>query len=150
MPTFKTSLITAQEAALVDSSKLVAPTGTVETRRIPYALVGTEGANDLLKIARLPIGAVLLPDQCSVVCEDPGTLLTLDIGTAEDADGLADGIDLSAGRQVDFCSTLPAPAMALTRTPLVSAEIIATVISATALTAGAKLMFNLAWTPARY
>jgi hypothetical protein len=149
MPTTKSTHYTAQEAAELDSSKLVSPSGSLEFRQIVYPLVGTEAANDIIKLARLPIGTTIIPALCSVLCEDPGTTLTLDIGTAEDTDGLADGIVLSAGGLVNFCSGT-VPAFGLTKTPIASRDIQAVVASANTLTAGAKLVFNLAYTPARY
>lgn len=150
MATLKTTFFTAQEAAVLDSSKLVAPSGNLEFRQVPYTLTGAEAANDVLKIAQLPVGTTLIPSLCSVTCEDPGTALVLDVGTVEDVDSLADGIVLSAGGQIGFASALPLAVGALTKTPLPSRELIATVITATTLTAGAKLCFNIAYTPARF
>jgi hypothetical protein len=149
MPTFNTPIHTAQVAALADSSKLVSPTGTLEFKQFPYTLVGTEAANDIINITRLPLGAVVVPSLCSVTAEDPGTTLTLDIGTAENPDGLADGIVLSSGGQVAFTSATM-PADALTQTRLASQLVYATVASAASLTANAKLCFNLAWMTPRY
>jgi len=149
MATFKTTHYAQQETAAGNMAKQVTATsGTLEYRAVTYALAGTEQANDLIYIGKLPVGAKVVPTLCSVVCADPGTTLTLDIGTAEDTDLLADGIVLSAGGRVEFTSgTMPAGALALTK--LASEDVYATVASAAALTATAKVVFNLVWTTPR-
>lgn len=124
--------------------------GTVEYALIPYTLATTETANDTINLCILPAGAIPVPALSSVVCSgDPGTTLTLDIGTAQDPDGWADGMTLSSGGQV-ACTNTAVPAFATTNTQLTadtgsgSAVVYATVASANSLSA-VTLFFVLAY-----
>lgn len=123
--------------------------GSVEFATIAYTLAGTETANDTINLCILPAGAIVVPQLSSVFSADPGTTLTLDIGTAADADAFADGITLSSGGRVEFTSgTAPA---ALTPTGLTAdtgsgnAVVYATVASAASLTASVVLHFLIAY-----
>lgn len=160
MATFDTAVYTAQKPTRTNPSRLAAQnsaSGEVEFAPIAYTLVGTETASDIINLCILPQDAIPVPQLSSVTCADPGTTLTLDIGTADNADGWADGIALSAGGQVAATSgTLPAW---VTPTPLVadtgsfqtagSAVVYATVASANTLTAGVVLHFLLAYRRAK-
>jgi len=149
MPNFKSDLVTARESlnysdkAAVDGIRtgagILLATATI-------TLAGTEAAADTLQLLDLPPGCEIVPQLSHVTCSaDPGTTLTLDIGDAANADAYADGIVLSAGGQVGFCSaTIPA-AMAA---PVLTTEltrIFATVASADTLTAAVKLIFTIAY-----
>lgn len=152
MATFTTDIFDAQDEARDNTSRLASPnvaSGEVQFAHVPYTLVGTEAANDLIKLAVLPAGAIPIPQLSEVLCADPGTTLTLDVGTADNADGWADGITLSSGGKIAFTSgTAPAWNDA---TPLVAdsgsgnAVVYATVASANTLTADVVLYFQLAY-----
>lgn len=158
MATFNTALYTAQKSSRVNTSRLNAPnvaSGQVEFAVIPYTLTASEAANDVINLGVLPAGVIPLPQLSSVTCSaDPGTTLTLDIGTAADTDGWADGIVLSSGGQVAATSaTMPAwiaPTAITadsdtTNAGVGNAVVYATVASASTLTADVVLYFTLAY-----
>lgn len=156
MAEFNTSIFAEQAEDRDNPSRLARPnvaSGEVEFACIPYTLAGTEAANDIINLCLLPAGAIPIPQLSKVTCADPGTTLTLDVGNADDGDGFADGIVLSAGGSVEFTSGT-APAW-LPQTPLVAdagsgnSAIQATVASAASLTASVVLYFLLAWKRAR-
>lgn len=153
MAEFNTAVYTAMAEDRANGARLADPnimSGDVEFAHIPYTLAGTEAANDTINLFLLPADAIPLPSLSSVTCSaDPGTTLTLDIGSAENPDGFADGITLSSGGQVWFNSgTIPAW---IAQTPAVedtgsgNAKIYATVASAATLTASVVLYFTIAW-----
>jgi hypothetical protein len=153
MPTFHTTHYNQQKADRANPARLApsnVSSGDIEIAVIAYTLLGTEAANDILNLCVLPQGCIPVPSLSSVVCSaDPGTTLTLDIGTTADADGWADGIVLSSGGKVE-CASATMPAW-LAKTPLVpdtgsgNAVIRATVASAASLTAEVVLHFTLAY-----
>jgi len=117
MATFKSTLVTKQEAAATKPSAGLRDGddafGVLLHAIANVTVPSTLAANDILEIippALIPVGAVLVPQLCSVTSADPGTTLTLDIGDAANPDRYADGIVLSAGGIVGFCSALPVPA----------------------------------------
>lgn len=141
----------AQVAALTDGSERPTKSpnygGTVKTVNVQYTLLGTEAANDTLALAYLPKNVRLLRELSYVTSLDPGTTLTLDVGTTSDADIYADGIVLSAGGSVAFGSAVAGAAANLV--PLVTTDntlIQATIASANTLTAGVILYFTLTYT----
>ena len=154
MATFASVHYALQKEDRANPSRLSTPnvaSGRVEFAYIPYALAGTEAANDIINLCVLPAGAVPIVPLCHVTCSaDPGTTLTLDVCTAGDPDGLADGIVLSSGGQVAFTNTaIPAGVAA---TALVedsgfpgNAAVYATVASANTLTAAVVLYFCIAF-----
>lgn len=154
MPTFNTAIYNAQVATRANPSRLAAPnvaSGDVQFAIIPYTLLGTEAAADIINLCVLPQGVIPVPALSSVTCSaDPGTTLTLDIGTAANPDGLADGIVMSNGGMV-HCATATMPAW-LDATPVVpdagagTAALYATVASANTLsTSGVVLHFCIAY-----
>lgn len=163
MPTtFTTSVFDAQDLDRANTSRLAAPnlaSGSVEFARIPYVLTsGTdEAANDILSLCLLPEGAIPVPELSSITCDaDPGTAFTVDVGTADNADGWGDGVALTAAGKVEFCAAAHTQPAWLTPTPLVAdstaagagqgtARVYATVITSTSPTAGVTLWFTLAF-----
>ena len=149
MPNFKSDLITAKDGTGNLSNRVIdgdRTGGILLLATAIYTLLGTEAGNDTIELCDIPPGAVIVPQLCHVTGADPGTTLTLDIGDADNPDGLADGIVLSAGGQVAFCSgTLPAEATAPVRAGNTGRRILATVASADTLTPGVKLAFTIAF-----
>lgn len=156
MPTFTTAVYDAQKPDRANPSRLALPnaaSGNIEYVVVPYTLLGTEVANDIINLCILPVDAIPIPQLSHVYSADPGTTLTAHVGTAADVDGWANGLVLSAGGRVDFTSGT-APAW-LTKTPIVadtgtfttagSAVVFATVASANTLTASVVLYFVLAY-----
>lgn len=153
MPTFNSDQYLLQVSTRANPSRLAPPnvaSGDVQFAVIPYTLAGTETAADIINLTVLPQGAIPIPQLSSVVCSaDPGTTLTLDIGTAANPDGWADGIVLSAGGKVE-CASATMPAW-LTQTPIVpdtakgTADVYATVASDASLNAAVVLTFTLAY-----
>lgn len=153
MATFNSAQYALQVSTRANPSRLAPPnvaSGDVQYAVIPYALAGTEDVADIVNLCVLPQGAIPIPQLSNVVCSaDPGTTLTLDIGTAANPDGWADGIVLSSGGQV-ACTNTAIPAW-VTQTPIVpdtgkgTADVYATVASASTLTADVVLTFTLAY-----
>jgi hypothetical protein len=153
MATFETTQYALQKATRTNTSRNATAniaSGRVEYANIAYPLAGTEAAADIINLTVLPAGVIPLPQLSSVTCSaDPGTTLTLKVGTAADDDGWANGIVLSAGGQVP-CTNTNIPAW-VAQTPLVAdtgvgnAIVKATVASASTLTAAVVLYFVLAY-----
>lgn len=126
--------------------------GKLRYSDVTYALNGNESANDIINIVELKPGAFLVPSLCRIVCEDPGTALTLDIGDAVTADRYMDGGALTTAHDTSFTAAPSVTATAAWYTPYAivggttpTTVIKAKVITATALTAAAKVRFLIAW-----
>lgn len=160
--TFESAQYALQKSNRVNTSRIAPPnvaSGTVEFAVIPYTLAATEAGTNTIGLDVLPAGAIPIPQLSSVTCSaDPGTTLTLDIGTAANPDGWADGIVLSAGGKVE-CASATMPAW-LAATPITAdtdptesgtgnAAVYATVASADTLTVSVVLYFVLAFKRAR-
>ncbi len=156
--TYNTTLYTSQQTPRAAGARALAAntaTGTLSTAHCSYTLLGTEAAGDTINLAILPAGATPVPGLSKVALSgDPGATLVLDIGTAQDLDGWADGIVLSNGGTVFFDSgTSPVAAWVTTPTPLVpdtnsaNAVVTATIPAsgASSLTASTVLYFTLAY-----
>lgn len=95
--------------------------GEVHWARIPVSFAGTESAADTVNLCQLPPGCVPIPSLSSITASgDPGTTLTVDIGTADNDDGWCDGANLgalSAAGNVN-CLAPAIPAFELTRTEM--------------------------------
>jgi len=116
MPTFKSTLVTKQQAARTKPSAGLRngdeAFGILMIATASVTIPDTLAVNDILEIIPpelIPVGAVVVPQLCSCTSPDPGTTLTIDVGDAVDPDRYADGIVLSNGLQVGFCSALPIP-----------------------------------------
>jgi len=156
--TFTTSVYDAQAESRANTSRNLAPnlvSNDVQFARASYTMIGTEAADDLIDIAILPAGIIPIPEMSSVTTgatattADPTPTLTVDIGTAANPDGWADGIDVVAAGKVSCASTACAW---LAETPLVAdtgkgtAKVYATMATMLdATVAGAKLHFVLAY-----
>ena len=151
MPTFNTPRFAAQvdsagasPAATFPLSKFTQ--GKMRYAIVPYALAATEAAGDIINLVQLKEGAVVIPSLSRVVCEIPGTALALSIGFASNASALCDVLILTTTQDLAFtaggemtANYVPAPLAFADR------NIIATVTDANALTAGAKLLFLIAY-----
>lgn len=170
MATFKTPTYDAQRDTRANTSRLAAPnnaSGELAYLRVTYTVsaadaVPREANNDLIMLGVLPAGSIPVPELSSVTCSaDPTTaaLFTVDIGTKQDPDGWADGVDLAAGGHRSCMSPATLPAWAHTITPLSAddgtvgnnAEVYATIAltAATTLNAGTRLVFTLAYVKSR-
>jgi hypothetical protein len=144
------SLYTAQAAALLDGSERPNRTGTtggtVKVLRGTYTTTGDEATNDTFNLCYLPKGASPLRGLSSVTCVDPGTALTLDIGTSANPDIYADGIVLSAGGTISFGSTVAGTAGDLAPTVTTdNSVVIVKLASADTVTASVVLYFTVAY-----
>ena len=144
MADFKSDIVTAKETLKLSSAQH----STGEILLLQTAIVTLTGAtatNDTIQVIDLPPGATVVPALSSVTCSaDPGTTLTLDVGDAENGDRFADGIVLSAGGQIAFTSgTMPLDAITPARETALN-RVVALVASASTITDGTKLIFNLA------
>ncbi len=151
MATFKTALVTAQIAALTN---LAAKANSSEAARdlkvarVRYPLVGTETnvTSDVIDVIKLPPGAIVLPELCSVTCDDPGTTLTGTLGfkdasETEDLDSFSSAMTLSSGGVVRCTPTVFDSIEHAT-----GATVAFAVASVNTLTAGADLWFTIAYT----
>jgi len=124
-------------------------TGKVRYALIEYALAATEAAADTINLVKLKAGARVIPSLCRIVCEDPGTALSLDVGFASNPDALCDGAALTTAHDVSFTGAASVTAVAAQYVPVDIAAgdevIYATVTVATSLTAAAKLLFLIAY-----
>lgn len=155
MPSFNTPLYNAQIGTAGQTPAVSYPlaeyvAGKVRYAIVPYSLAGTEATNDLLYLVKLKIGAVVIPSLSRIVCEDPGTALTLDIGFLSNPDALCDGAALTTAHDVSFtlAPSVTATAAQYVPVPIASSAdsvIYATIVLATVPTAGAKLLFLIAY-----
>lgn len=145
-----TSLFTAQATALLDGSERPSRTqsvgGTVKVLRAQYTTTGAEATNDTFNICYIPRGSSVLRSLSSVTSIDPGTTLTLDIGTAANVDAYADSIVCSAGGTVLFGSAVAGTAADLVPATVTdSTAVLVTLASAASITAGVVLYFTIAY-----
>jgi hypothetical protein len=147
-----TTLFTNQAAALLDGSER--PTrspssltgGTLKCLLATFTTTSTNAANDTFNLCYLPKGAVVARGNSYVSCVDPGTTLTLDIGTSSNPDVYADGIDLAAGKTVAFGSTLAGAEADLAFAATTdNTPVIVTIASAGTVTTGVVLYFTIAY-----
>jgi hypothetical protein len=156
MPNYETAVFAASKPDRANPSRLAPPnnaSGNVEFVRCKYTILGTEQAGELIKLCILPVEAIPLPQLSSAYNAVTGAFV-VDIGTAADPDGWADGLALTAAGRKEFTSSSPAPAW-LEPTPIVadvgslnksgSAEVYATIVTATTPTAGVVIQFLLAY-----
>ena len=96
-------------------------------------------ANDTANLFVVPAGYRAVPNQWHIDCEALGTTATLHIGTAADADCIAASVDVHAAASVDATGGVqwltPATTTATT-------TFIATLASATSVTAGKKIVIR--------
>jgi hypothetical protein len=147
-----TTLFTNQATALLDGSER--PTrspasltgGTLKCLLATYTTTGAEATSDTFSLCYLPKGAVVSRGDSYVSCVDPGTTLTLDIGTSANADVYADGIVLSTGGTVTFGSTLAGTAGDLAFVATTdNTQVIVTLASADTVTASKVIYFTIAY-----
>lgn len=148
MANFKSDIITAKDQINI-SAKMVDGDKTGGLLLFATAIVTTTAAmaaNDTIQLFDLPPQAVVVPQLSHVTCSaDPGTTLTLDVGDAGDADRYADGVVLSSGGQVAFCSATMPAAVATPYKPTETTRIVAKIDSAASVTADVKLVFTVAY-----
>jgi hypothetical protein len=146
------TLYTAQLAALTDGSER--PTrspasltgGTLKTLLATYTCTGAEAGADTFNLCYLPKGAVVARGASYVSCVDPGTTLTLDIGTSANGDVYADGIVLSAGGTISFGSAVAGTAGDLAFAATTdNSLVVVTLASAGTVTAGVVLYFTVSY-----
>lgn len=155
MASYDTAVYATQKLARANPSRLADPniaSGTVEFAVVPYTLTGSEIATDIINLMLIPSGAIPVPQLSRVTCEDPGTALTFDIGTAADSDGWGRAVAAPAGGNISFADATNPQAAWIAPTPIVAdsggsgtALVRAAVTTATALTANTVIYFLLAW-----
>lgn len=107
MATFYSDIATNQQSSSNFEDR---PSGDLAASDLRIAtclvtLAGTEAADDLINLVRLPKGARVITQLCSCEAENPGTALVIDIGdddTTADDDRYVDGLTLSAGGHFAF------------------------------------------------
>ena len=98
-----------------------------------------DAANDTANLFVVPAGYRAVPNQWNITCEALGTTATLHIGTTADADCIAASVDVHAAASVGATGGVE------WLTPATTTEattFIATLASATALTAGKKIVIR--------
>jgi len=168
MAIWQSSLYTTQVPALGKSEAVQYPLaknarGKLRIVQIPYTLVGTEAANDLIYLTMLQPGDRVLPQYSKVTGQNPGTTLTIQIGDSVTVNRYSGTLTLSgAATDLFFSSTpgttlyaptditlpayLPAspPQPVPPPNPLDQTIVICKVISAASLTAAQIILFSLA------
>ncbi len=156
MATFDSTEYALQDFDRVNPSRLLPAnrcSGSLEIARFHYVTTtGTdEAANDIVRLGKLPKGAIVIPQLSSVFSAvDLGTSIIIDVGTVGNPDAYADGIDISAVGQVAFNSGT-APSGAISNEPMVDAagdpddDIIATYKTATAPDPSLTIVFTIAY-----
>ena len=71
--------------------------------RIRRDLAGTESAADTFNLYKGKVGQSIIPGLSFITHDDAGTTLTIDIGDSSDTDRYANGADLAAAGQTNFC-----------------------------------------------
>lgn len=147
-----TTLYTNQVAGAADASERPtrnpanATGGTLKCLLASYTTTGLEAANDTFNLCRLPKGAIVSRASSAVSCVDPGTTLTLDIGTSSNADVYADGIVLSSGGTIAFGSAVAGTAGDLAPSATTdNTTVIVTIASANTVTTSTVLYFTVAY-----
>ena len=98
-----------------------------------------DAANDTANLFVVPAGYRAVPNQWHIDCEALGTTATLHIGTAADADCIAASVDVHAVASVDATGGVE---WLTPTTTTATTTFIATLASATALTAGKKIVIR--------
>jgi len=150
MATFRTALITAQIAALTNlAAKANSPQSgrDLKVARVRYPLAGTEtnATSDIIEVLKLPPGAIVLPELCSITCDDPGTTLTGTLGFKDatettDPDAFSSAMTLSSGGVVR-CTPTVMDSIEFEN----GATVTFSVASDNTLTAAADLWFTIAY-----
>lgn len=162
MATFNTTMYSAQIGTAGASANAASTFpyaknafGKLRIIQVPYALAGTEAANDIINLSLLKPGDRVISGLSKVICEDPGTTLTLSVGDASDRARYSGTIVLSSGGSVEFSSVagtdlyVPTDVAATAAATLIGGssnqtQLTAKVIAANTLTAAAKLLFLIA------
>ena len=120
--------------------------GDVVTFTSQYTLLGTEVATDEIYIHKNVDNLRLITHLSAVVAENPGTALVGDIGDDEDVNKYAAGISLSAGGTVLLSSAAGVHQQDPVYSDVTGAQgdwVKFTITTATSLTAGQKIRFEL-------
>lgn len=131
---------------LVDGLDHIPSVGIIDRN---YVLIGDEVATEKIFICKNYSKMKIVDHLSSVILENPGTALVVDIGDLADPNKYASGLVLSAGGTVLFTAN---PGVN-SQDPIVTSDedddgqggdIFATITTATTLTAGQKIRFKLA------
>ncbi len=158
MPTFETALYATQKPSRANPSRLAVqngPSSEVQYAIIPHVCT-TETTADIINLCVLPKDAVPVPELSGICCAtDPGTLLTVSVGSAALATGWISGMALTVPGMVFAAAVGQTMPGWLLPTPLVadsdsfsaagSTKIYATLGTVTALTATTVIYFVLAY-----
>ena len=98
-----------------------------------------DAANDTANLFVVPAGYRAVPNQWHIDCEALGTTATLHIGTAADADCIAASVDVHAAASVDATGGVE---WLTPTTTTATTTFIATLATATSLTAGKKIVIR--------
>jgi hypothetical protein len=112
MATIYTDTATGQNAnlagSLVDGNKV---TGRIAFARGTYTTDGNTAATDILRIVKLPKGAIVVPGASFVDTEDCGTDITLTVGDeiTPDVDKYSTALSLATAGRIAFVSGVAGP-----------------------------------------
>lgn len=128
MATIYTALATAQNADAVASlpnGSLL--TGDVKFAQCSYTTTSSTAAGDVLRLAKLPTGAIVIPGLSFVSTEDCGTDVSIKVGDSDD-DAYSTAISLATAGRIAFVPGVAGPNPAALTAP--------TWINATVVNAG--------------
>lgn len=151
MPVTKSTEFAIQEAgkflARINDKRRIE--STLQWAKCEVILVGDETNATNITLIRLPDNAIVRPEHCYVVCNDPGTALTGTVGDAGDNDRYSGTLTLDAGGRVPFIATaavaFPDGFNNEYRVTGANKDVVFDIATVNTLTAGAKLYFFVAY-----
>lgn len=144
MATFKGTLKTAQDYTNIGSRP--SADKRLFVARGSYTLLGTETATDVIKLVTLPAGAEVVPQLSYFACDATvGSALVVTIGTDLDVDAYSTVTTLTSGGLVNFAAGTNGVEFVSPVAKTVSYDVQLTVSTATSLTEGKKLSYNIAY-----
>jgi len=146
MTTFNSELYSSQSYSKISDRPEVLD--AVQFVDAAYVISGSEVAGDIIKIAKLDGNVKLIPQLTTIYCDDPGTALTVALGTGTSGastGSLDTGIDVKAGGAFtagDGTAGTEWVSPSVLTSPV---DLTATVVTASGLTAGADVVFRAAY-----
>jgi len=154
MATFDTAVYTAQKSDRTNTSRNAAQnlvSNDVQFATVVITTTTGYAGDDIIRLCVLPAGVIPVPELSFVTTDIAVDNMVLDIGTAANTDGWADGVTLGAAvGKHEFCAAAITQPAWVTETPLVAdtgsgnAIVYATVASVSS-PAAATLTFVLAY-----
>lgn len=143
MATYKSDTVNSQEYTNIANRKTIAKT----TKYIQgvYTLLGTEVANDIIELAKLPTQSYVISTASYIKAEAPGTALVVKVGTNLDDDAISTALTLTGGGIKQLASGTNGVEVINPSEKTEEYKLQLKITTATALTAGAKIAFEICY-----